>query len=82
MHAHVHAHTLQGGLEDWAYATSWDVSAVGTCQPTENGGYPKELASPAAYSDSQLRAYMFLVEAWNMKAPREAEMGTVEVRTV
>ena len=38
---------VEGGLEDWSYAASWDKELVQTlCTPTKNGGYDASLQPP------------------------------------
>jgi hypothetical protein len=64
---------VRGGMEDWAYAGSWDKELVLPCEPKEFGGYPKE---KTVYKNSTLRAFNILVEASTQKHPRENELGT------
>ena len=38
---------VHGGMEDWAYASSWSAKVVqGGCDPTTYGGYAKEVSTP------------------------------------
>eukprot|EP00039_Didymoeca_costata_P020096 m.340051 g.340051 ORF g.340051 m.340051 type:complete len:743 (-) comp19104_c0_seq1:56-2284(-) len=59
-----------GGMEDWAYASSWDTKFATPC---EADGYPR---SKTVYDDSMLRTYNILVETANMKAPYDSTMGS------
>jgi hypothetical protein len=59
-------YTVEGGMEDWAYAGSWIPEKVVACQPTAYGGYPME---KTIYNDSMLRSFNFLVETSNDKIP-------------
>mmetsp|Transcript_24976 Transcript_24976/g.29433 ORF Transcript_24976/g.29433 Transcript_24976/m.29433 type:complete len:742 (+) Transcript_24976:134-2359(+) len=63
---------VRGGMEDWAYAGSWDPDRVIECQPVTFDGYPAE---KTVYNDSTLRAVNMLVEASNDKTPRSG-LGT------
>ena len=38
-------YAVNGGMEDWAYAASWDPDRVVACQPTTHGGYDKQKLS-------------------------------------
>jgi len=57
---------VTGGMEDWAYAASWDSSYAPTCRPLSFGGYPE---SKTQYSSDMLRAFNILIETSNIKAP-------------
>lgn len=57
---------VNGGMEDWAYAGSWDPERVTPCEPTTFGGYPKE---KTIYDQSTLRVFNMLVETSNTKIP-------------
>jgi hypothetical protein len=63
---------VTGGMEDWAYAGSWDTGAVHACNPSSLGGYP---AAKTVYNGAQLRAINILVETWDDKRPAEGELG-------
>eukprot|EP01083_Nonionella_stella_P234203 824515_1 len=58
---------VNGGMEDWAYAGSWDTKNVIQCSPNTWGGYPK---NKTIYNDAMLRAFNFLVEASDAKIPK------------
>lgn len=59
-------YSVFGGMEDWAYATSWDPDRVLTCRPTTYGGYP---ATHQEISPAALRMFNMLVETSNDKTP-------------
>jgi hypothetical protein len=65
-------YAVHGGMEDWAYAASWDPGGSRPCEPTTFGGYP---ADRTAYSASMIRAFNFLVETWDVKTPRASDLG-------
>eukprot|EP01083_Nonionella_stella_P148843 471864_1 len=58
---------VSGGMEDWAYAGSWDKANVIECEPTTYDTYPKE---KTVYNDAMLRAFNFLIEASDVKIPQ------------
>ena len=60
-------YAVHGGMEDWAYAGSWDVDKVKSCTPTSYGGYPE---NKTQYNESTLRAFNMLIETSNDKIPR------------
>jgi hypothetical protein len=64
---------VQGGMEDWAYAGSWDPDRVVQCQPTTFGGYD---AQKTAYGASTLRTFNMLVESSDYKIPPDNMLGT------
>ena len=66
-------YAVPGGMEDWAYAGSWDTAAVKPCTPTTNGGYP---TAQTVYNGAQLRAFNVLIETWDAKKPVESELGS------
>jgi len=66
-------YTVKGGMEDWAYAGSWDPDKVVACNPITYGGYPAEKAT---YNNSTLRAFNMLVEASKDKIPNISSLGT------
>jgi hypothetical protein len=57
---------VKGGMEDWAYAGSWDSSRVIPCQPNTFDGYPQE---KTIYNESTLRAFNMLIETSDRKIP-------------
>jgi hypothetical protein len=63
---------VNGGMEDWAYAGSWDSSVVHACTPYSYGGYPAERTR---YGDATLRAFNVLVEASDDKMPAIGSLG-------
>ena len=67
-------YAVNGGMEDWAYAASWDPKRVVPCEPKTHGGYPKE---KTIYDNSTLRAFNMLVETSNRKRPK-SHLGTSE----
>lgn len=66
---------VEGGMEDWSYAASWDTDRVVQCTPTTYGGYPPE---KTRYGPGNLRTFNALVETSNEKTPRDADLGTDE----
>jgi hypothetical protein len=66
-------YAVRGGMEDWAYAGSWDTERVIQCQPTSFGGYPAE---KTIYNNSTLRVFNMLVETSNHKIPPKSDLGT------
>lgn len=64
---------VNGGMEDWAYAGSWDPNLVTPCAPVTYNGYPK---SQTIYDNSTLRVFNMLVETSNHKTPFAYELGT------
>lgn len=63
---------VSGGMEDWAYAASWDRGADTICKPHSFGGYPVEKMQ---YNNAQLRAINVLVETWDDKTPPINQLG-------
>ena len=59
-------YAVHGGMEDWAYAGSWDPGRVTQCAPTTYGGYDEQ---KTVYNDSTLRAFNMLIETSNAKIP-------------
>jgi len=49
---------VRGGMEDWAYAASWDPERVIQCKPTQFNGYPVE---KTRYNNSTLRVFNMLL---------------------
>jgi len=66
---------IRGGMEDWAYAGSWDPDRVIQCNPQTHGGYP---AKKTVYTNSTLRAFNILIETSNSKNPPPSTLGTTE----
>jgi len=63
---------VRGGMEDWAFAGSWDPDRVVTCTPKTYNGYPPEKTQ---YNNSTLRAFNMLIETSDPKEPKRAELG-------
>jgi len=64
---------VRGGMEDWAFAGSWDPDRVVECAPTTFGGnYPPE---KTRYNNSTLRAFNMLVETSDVKNPPRDSLG-------
>ncbi len=64
---------VRGGMEDWAFAGSWDPDRVVECTPTTFGGYSRDKTK---YNNSTLRSFNMLVETSDPKTPGRAELGT------
>eukprot|EP00574_Skeletonema_japonicum_P013189 CAMPEP_0201720334 /NCGR_PEP_ID=MMETSP0593-20130828/5324_1 /ASSEMBLY_ACC=CAM_ASM_000672 /TAXON_ID=267983 /ORGANISM="Skeletonema japonicum, Strain CCMP2506" /LENGTH=831 /DNA_ID=CAMNT_0048210967 /DNA_START=24 /DNA_END=2516 /DNA_ORIENTATION=+ len=64
---------VRGGMEDWAFAGSWDPERVVQCAPTTYGGYPPE---KTVYNNSTLRAFNMLVETSDKKEPVRKDLGS------
>lgn len=64
---------VRGGMEDWAYAGSFDPDRVIQCEPTTFSGYPKEKTQ---YSNSTLRMFNILIEASDDKTPADDDLGS------
>lgn len=64
---------VQGGMEDWAYAGSWDTTFVPKCKPSTYGGYP---TSKTTYNEATLRVFNMLVETSTDKIPASSKLGT------
>ena len=66
---------VNGGLEDWAYAGSWEDKVTGNNKTLL---IPKCYSAPAEasnYNDHQVRSMLFLVETDNDKFPKEKGLG-------
>jgi Predicted deacylase len=61
-------YAVKGGMEDWAYAGSWDTDKMIPCEPTQYGGYDK---NRTVYNGSTLRAFNMLIETSNDKIPKD-----------
>lgn len=64
---------VRGGMEDWAYAGSWDSQRVVQCKPKSFGGYA---ADKTVYNNSTLRVFNMLVETSDVKEPHKSTLGT------
>jgi hypothetical protein len=58
---------VQGGMEDWAYAASWDPNHTIPCEPTSYGGYD---TGRTTYDPYVLRCFNMLVETSDNKIPK------------
>lgn len=65
-------YAVHGGMEDWAYAGSWDINYMRQCEPTTYGGYDK---ANTVYNESTLRAFNMLIETSDRKIPH-THLGT------
>ncbi|CAK4631861.1 hypothetical protein LEN26_016566 [Aphanomyces euteiches] len=68
---------VYGGMEDWAYAASWenqfaDSPVFTPCQPQQYGGYP---AAKTQYNNMTHRTFNILVETSDSKHPSEKSLG-------
>jgi len=63
---------VRGGMEDWAYAGSWDTPYMNKCNPVQNGGYATNKTS---YESGTLRCFNMLVEASWKKDPTSSSFG-------
>ena len=63
---------VRGGMEDWAFAGSWDPDRVVQCQPKTFGGYAPEKTT---YNNSTLRAFNMLIETSDNKTPSRDALG-------
>lgn len=69
---------VTGGMEDWAYAASWENEFYKNdkpfkpCNPTTFGGYPEE---KTVYGSVTHRAFNMLVETSNKKEPKATDLG-------
>jgi hypothetical protein len=67
---------VRGGMEDWAYAGSWDPQRVIQCQPKTFDGYP---SAQTQYDDATLRAFNMLVETSDNKMPKQNLGNSVNI---
>ncbi|RHY41607.1 hypothetical protein DYB34_012700, partial [Aphanomyces astaci] len=68
---------VYGGMEDWAYAASWENSFASDsiftpCTPTQYGPYP---AHKTTYNNQTHRAFNILVETSDLKRPAQTALG-------
>jgi hypothetical protein len=71
---------VNGGMEDWAYAASWDPERVIQCDPITYDGYP---ASKTEYDNSTLRVFNMLIETSDAKTPPASDLGTsLDIMTI
>ncbi|KAJ0397069.1 hypothetical protein P43SY_005300 [Pythium insidiosum] len=73
---------VSGGMEDWAYAASWEnqytpanEAPFQPCEPTTYGGYSPEKTK---YNNATHRAFNILVETANAKHPKPDTLGRYE----
>jgi len=62
-------YAVHGGMEDWAYAASWDTGHSTACN---QNGYD---TSRTTYESAELRTFNILVETSNQKTPPENTLG-------
>ena len=67
---------VRGGMEDWAYAGSWDPDRVIPCRPPTFTDYPLEKTK---YNNSTLRVLNMLVETSNEKIPKSNLGSSVDL---
>lgn len=70
-------YAVNGGMEDWAYAASWENSytspkPIGVCNPKTYGGYAAEKSS---YNNATHRSFNILIETSDAKQPTTASLG-------
>ncbi|OQS05694.1 hypothetical protein THRCLA_02203 [Thraustotheca clavata] len=68
---------VYGGMEDWAYAASWENQFAPEpiftpCKPEQYGGYPEE---KTIYNNVTHRAFNILVETSDSKHPAQSTLG-------
>eukprot|EP00392_Amoebophrya_sp_AT5.2_P012298 g12396.t1 len=66
---------VDGGLEDWSYAASWEgPKVINTCKTSTYKDYP---ASRTTYHDgsADIRTMVYLVETDNRKTPPANTLG-------
>jgi hypothetical protein len=68
---------VTGGMEDWAYAASWEGSPVITqpCEPDTYNGYDKEKTLYTKNYPDALKSIMFLLEISHNKKPDRRKLG-------
>lgn len=66
---------VRGGMEDWAYAASWDPERVIRCEPEQYGGYA---GVKTEYGNSTHRVFNMLIETSTDKIPDATTLGTSE----
>ena len=65
---------VNGGMEDWAYAASWEAGTLKRgCEPTTFGGY--DITRTNEYDSASVRAFNILVETSDDKSPPDGAMG-------
>ena len=69
---------VSGGMEEWAYAASWEgqhvLDLIPKCEPNTYGGYPVDRC---IYSSGTHRAPNFLVESSFRKQPPSIQLGSL-----
>ncbi|EQC26892.1 hypothetical protein SDRG_15315 [Saprolegnia diclina VS20] len=68
---------VYGGMEDWAYAASWENAFASEpvftpCTPSQYGGYPSD---KTVYNNATHRAVNILVETSDAKQPSPSSLG-------
>eukprot|EP00978_Attheya_sp_CCMP212_P013434 scaffold33784_cov58-Attheya_sp.AAC.2 len=69
-------YSIRGGMEDWAYAASWDKSKTSSCNPSTYDGYEQQ---KTLYDDGMFRSFTFLVETGRNKSPSTNLGSNMEV---
>ena len=64
---------VRGGMEDWAYAGSWDPARVIPCKPNTYTEYDVDRTK---YNNATLRVLNMLVETSDHKIPNQHELGS------
>ena len=64
---------VRGGMEDWAYAGSWDPARVIPCKPNTYTEYDVDRTK---YNNATLRVLNMLVETSDHKIPNPNELGS------
>ena len=70
----INNYQVDGGLEDWSYAASWEGSPrpINTCPATT---YKRYAIEKTQYDKVDIRTLVYLVETDNSKHPRESTLG-------
>ena len=63
---------VAGGMEDWAYAASWEPHHVRACEPRTHGGY--DAVRTRQYANASARAVVLLIETSDEKSPPASSM--------
>mmetsp|Transcript_26888 Transcript_26888/g.40984 ORF Transcript_26888/g.40984 Transcript_26888/m.40984 type:complete len:125 (-) Transcript_26888:1074-1448(-) len=68
---------VHGGMEDWAYAASWDRSAHGTMRMCTPETYPlyDDMINLTYEDQEDIKSLIFLVETDNHKSPQRESLG-------
>lgn len=66
---------VENGMEDWAYAGSWEKDSIKKCKSNTYSLYPIEKTDYSLYPNS-IRANIYLVETNDNKKPDETTLGS------